>query len=613
MANVTFSAKLLGWKQFADEAKKVERAEKGMGTAGKQAGEKASLGAKGWAAFSTGARRSEKDGKRAKLTLTGLASTLGGLGAAYVGFEGIKSAIDTTGSLADETLKLSRATGMSVQTASQWVAVAKVHDIAGSGLTRTFGMLSKNIAAADRQEAAYAQGAKKRSARLGLSLGGVGFGKGSEIRRQQILARAQLSSQAAQTKGAGLQAAAFGKLGITHRDLIAADKDLGPLMVKLSEGFNRLRGGAERNALANQIFGKSYTQILPLFREGNESLQTNLRWAKKYGVAFGGETPKEMKKFLVAQDEAKYATLGLQVALGTKLAPALTRLLQWWPKVVSGIREGRGVWGPFKAIVGGTATALGTVVGWFSKSKTASWVLAGALTALGVAWGVEKVIKFTRALRSLWFAQKLVAGTSWLTMTSTDATYAAILGGNIGRIMGGAAGVALAAGIIAEAPKIWEKIGDELGFGSSFHHEAKRGWKDLIPGMEENAGPSQSQEQRNLREGNRMRYYLGHPSKLTPGVIHSMNPVQRQALRNTLGHKAPPGLFAGGILRSAGRVLVGEKGPELLDLAPPARVDPLRRGSAEPKVISQIIKVILGEHEVGEAVTRFHLNDEARA
>jgi hypothetical protein len=462
---IDFRTRLLGAAKLAKEAAEGKVSLTELGDAGKVAGDRAALGSRGWSTWSRQTSKSEKDAKRAKASFGGLISTLGGLGAAWAGYSGAKSAIETTGSLADETLKLSRSTGMSVKSASQWVAVARVHDIAGTGLARTFGMLSKNIALAEKQETSHAQSMARHKSATEISLAGVGYGKGYEIRRQQVIARSQLAAQAAQAKGAGEQSAAFAKLGITTKDLKKSNTDLGPIMVKLGIAFDKMHGGATRNAIANKLFGRSYNQILPLFREGNESLATNLMWAKKYGVAMGGETPKELKKYLVAQDEAKYATLGVQVAFGRFLAPALIKVMKAWPELVTEVRKGKGPFGTAASIIGTVAGGAKSVVTWFGKSKTATGLLIGALGFLGAAWGVEKIVKFTEALKKLWLVQKLIAGTSWLTGADEAGQVAAamgmgktaeltMVGGRLGTLFGKAFSLAAAGFIGYELGKL---------------------------------------------------------------------------------------------------------------------------------------------------------------
>ncbi|HWA55234.1 MAG TPA: tape measure protein [Solirubrobacterales bacterium] len=76
-----------------------------------------------------------------------------------------------------------------------------------------------------------------------------------------------------------------------------------------------------------------------------------------------------------------------------------------------------------------------------------------------------------------------------------------------------------------------------------------------------------------------------------------------------------PGLANGGIVRSAGSVLVGERGPEVLSLNRGARVDPLPRlamaggGGGD---FNFTIPVTIDGKEVGRAMERYQANEENR-
>jgi hypothetical protein len=609
---IDFRTRLLGASQLAREALKGKVSLTELGQAGERAGDRASLGSKGFSIFSSRANKSEKDARKVKSSLSGLIGTLGGLGAAWVGYDGVKSALSTTTSLASETVAFSRATNMSTKASAQWVAVARVHNLQGNGLTKTFGMLSKNIALARKQEEAQTANAKKRSSSTGISLAGIGYGSGYELRRQQVLAKAQLAQRASAAKGAGTQAAAFKKLGITSAELAGAGKNLDPIMLKLSQRFNALPSAVERNALANTIFGHSYTQMLDLFHGGTADLQTNLRWAQMYGVAIGGETPKELKKFLEAQEQAKYASLGLQTALGVDLYPAMLKVLQDWPKLVTAIQKGTGPFGTIKAIIAGVASATKGVVGWFGQSKTATMLLVGSLAFLGTAWGVEKVISFTTALKKLWLVEKLMAATSWLSGAKEAEGVAGAMGMGNGAtaLMGGdkafsvagrAAGVAFQAAFLGGMAYLGFEIGKYLGERVHFHFDPGRILKGESPLTVTTTNPVAERKQ------------LAAKKKKQEAWWNSPAPVI-QKFQKFESKKKKPGLAAGGIIAHSGRVIVGEKGKEELQLPRSARVIPLPHGQrAELPVIKVILQSVLKGKVISEDTVDDLLSEAARA
>jgi hypothetical protein len=613
-----FRARLLGAAQLAKEAARGEISLDKLGASAQKAGDKAALGSKGWGVYSSRTNRSERDTRRAQGSVASLIHTLGGLGGAWLAYSGAKTALSTTESLATETIALAGATNMSTASAARWVAVARVHNLAGSGLTKTFGQLSKSVAEAEKQDAAFTAGVKRRRSSTEIALSGVGYGRGYEIRRQQVLARGRLALQASLAKGPGPQAGAFGELGITPKDLQGASKNLEPLILKLSKAFDHLRSPVERNALANRIFGRSYAQLLDLFHGGTADLETNLKWAKKYGVAIGGESPKELKKFLIAQEQAKYATLGLQTAFGTYLAPALLKVLQVWPKLVQSIQQGRGVWGSIESVITKTVTGVKGVVGWFERNKAAAGALRDALGLLAAAWGVEKVIKFYSAVKKLWLLQAIAGGVggAW-RRTGVKAAEDAAGGlasaeakGRFG-LAGKALGVALAVGLLVELNHHKHAIEEALGLRKkplSGLDLAIKSPRAITPQMLLSMSPHERAELKKIAKVDTERHYPAatfwdeaHLRRTSAAERHAtqraMDRVERQ-----YDH---PGGVAGRIARAGRRHLAMPGGPL-------PTLKSLPSGLSDRPVIKVVLQSILDGKVVSSSVVDDLLGEEAR-
>jgi hypothetical protein len=90
----------------------------------------------------------------------------------------------------------------------------------------------------------------------------------------------------------------------------------------------------ERQAAAQQLLGRGYQTILPLFTEGTKSLKEQLHWADEYGVTLNKKTLEPVEKLTKAQRELKVANLGLQVAFTKATAPALLKVEQAGLKVL---------------------------------------------------------------------------------------------------------------------------------------------------------------------------------------------------------------------------------------------------------------------------------------
>ena len=119
---------------------------------------------------------------------------------------------------------------------------------------------------------------------------------------------------------------------------------------KPEEQFNILAnalGGVEdastKAALAQDIFGKSGTELLPLFNQGAEGMDALRQKARDLGIVMSGETAASAADFKDAQNELKTALLGVFLGITKKVLPAFTKFTRFLTKhkkvatVVAGI------------------------------------------------------------------------------------------------------------------------------------------------------------------------------------------------------------------------------------------------------------------------------------
>jgi hypothetical protein len=220
----------------------------------------------------THGRMSRSYAGSAKSALKWGAATIG----AYAAISKAHDAIHATEDLAKSTQALHRNLGLTVEEASRWGAVAKARDIDTKSLNLSFTTLSKTVEAA-------LQGDEKRIA-------------------------------------------LFKELGLTQEDLKAGTHDFSGLVTKLADGFGNLAGGTQRQAAAQQLLGRGYQSVLPLFAEGSKSLQEQLKWADQYGVTLTTKTIGPLNELIKSQREMKEAQLGLSVQFTKVSAPAMLEL-----------------------------------------------------------------------------------------------------------------------------------------------------------------------------------------------------------------------------------------------------------------------------------------------
>jgi surface antigen len=312
-------------------------------------------------------------GRSSNIAIAGLI----GLGAAAYG---IKKSVDTTAELAKETLLLHNVTGLNVESASEYAAVAQVQGLNVKGLNQAFGTLSKNVQAVT-------------NAHEGL------------------------------THAASKQELAFRQLGLPLSSIIKAHGDMNKLLPEIIKRFEEMPGGIEKTNLGMTLFGRGWQTLVPLMHKGALGMHEQLEEAKAMGVTLGGSASQNAIKMAQAQDKLKYATLGLQVAVAQYLAPALGGLISTGAGVINTIRK---MPAPLKdaleAVLGLAAGLTALVVA--TKSITA------VRTAMGVLKGVFVSTAVTAEASSASMAGAVVAadGTIEAANVTAGASFTAMLG-----------------------------------------------------------------------------------------------------------------------------------------------------------------------------------------
>ena len=278
-----------------------------MGDAGNKAGE---LGSK--AASSSGGISSMASTLLSLDAAVRLANAAFDLGkAAFDAF--FMSIVDRAGSLDD----LSQKIGVAGSTLSQFSLAAQATGTSVEGLGNGFKFLSVNI-----NEAA----------------------NGS-------------SESAAAMRGA------FQTLGV---DVTAALSDTNGALLTLADTFATMPDGAEKTALAMQLFGRAGVEIIPFLNLGSEGIARMTELNDKLGLSFSGETLSALDNFGDQLTILGNVGTGVFTQLVTGAAPALSQMADALVDMAAkaGINSGTlQEWGRTIAttVVNAVASALGAI------------------------------------------------------------------------------------------------------------------------------------------------------------------------------------------------------------------------------------------------------------
>jgi hypothetical protein len=237
------------------------------------------------ATTATATTRTSQLGNASRTTASRLGSAArwaGSAAAAYLTIGQAKSAITTTQDLAKTTAGLNRNLGFTVEQGSRWAAVAKSRDIDAKALTMSFTVLSRRLVAASQ---------------------GIREGGGAAETAMKP----------------------FEQLGLTQKDVVEGAQDIESFMPKLADAFGKAEGGARRQASAQQLLGRGYATIVPMFADGAKGLEEQQKWADKYGTTLNQKTIDAQMKLVSAQRESKVAWVGLQMTFAQLVTPALQK------------------------------------------------------------------------------------------------------------------------------------------------------------------------------------------------------------------------------------------------------------------------------------------------
>ena len=137
------------------------------------------------------------------------------------------------------------------------------------------------------------------------------------IKQQKAFADAQEGSKTASE--------AYQRLGIDINSIGSSGDAFDAVIKKLAD----MGSETERNALANDIFGKSYAELTPMLMEGSAGIEAMKKEAAALGAVMSNESVAAGAKFGDTLDSVKMALEGVVNKVGVAVLPILTDMLNW--------------------------------------------------------------------------------------------------------------------------------------------------------------------------------------------------------------------------------------------------------------------------------------------
>jgi len=118
---------------------------------------------------------------------------------------------------------------------------------------------------------------------------------------------------------------AYAKLGVDIANIGTSSEAFDVTMTKLAG----MSDETERNALANDIFGKSYSDLTPLLNEGGTGIEALKQKAVDLGGVMSNEAVASGEQFGDTLDQLTTAGTGVFTSIGTSLIPILQTFADW--------------------------------------------------------------------------------------------------------------------------------------------------------------------------------------------------------------------------------------------------------------------------------------------
>ena len=118
----------------------------------------------------------------------------------------------------------------------------------------------------------------------------------------------------------------FEKMGIAVRDAKGEMRPTADVLKELADRFQAMPDGAEKTALAMDLFGKSGAAMIPMLNAGSQGIAGLMEEAKAMGLVISQETAEAAGKFNENLDKLAGVATGLAVIMAAELAPVLEQI-----------------------------------------------------------------------------------------------------------------------------------------------------------------------------------------------------------------------------------------------------------------------------------------------
>lgn len=187
----------------------------------------------------------------------------------------------------------------------------------------------------------------------------------------------------------GQQSKLFKNLDIDTKNADKSVRSLSDVLPEIAEKFKGLKTGAEKSALAQQIFGKAGSKLVPLLSQGAEGVANLKKQLDDLGGGFSKEAIENADAYDDALIKLNFSFFGLKSLLATSVFPLLADVVTTVTKGVVQFRS----WLKETTALSSAVKALAFIVGRSLLLALAPFILPG-LKFLAIFLAVDDLIGF---------------------------------------------------------------------------------------------------------------------------------------------------------------------------------------------------------------------------
>lgn len=480
--------------------------------------------------------------------------------------------------------------GMATTVAKWGAAVAAGAVAAGVG---ALALVTKTAETTDRVD--------KLSQKIGLSRQGfqewdfIMSQSGGSVEGLQMGFKTLVMRMDEAVTGTGEGAEAFGKLKISATDVNGAMKDQETMFNEAVIALQNMEEGSEKAKLANDLFGRSGAEMMPLLNGAAGSIDEMKLKANELGLVLSDDAVDAGVKFTDTMDQMKRMGGALFTQIGTEIMPVFQKMMDW---IIAHMPE---IKATFKAAFDAIGDTISFVVEWIKKiidwfknmqgdgeSSVGGLVESVKLLFDGLIEFVQEWIALfmlfwskygediMKVLKTAWDLIVAILKTAITLITDIFKVFAALFKGDweglweaVKDLFGN-----LIKGIVDILEKAFKLI---IEYGKLYLGMLWDVVKDIFGGIAKSiSGVWDGVVEKIAQAIDKIRQKI-------QGVMDFFSSVKDTVSNFVSGAKDKisgalswiPGLATGGTIEESGRVLVGESGPEFLELPKGATVRPL--------------------------------------